>query len=130
MGEILSSLLSLLLNPIISFFKTDTIVLVHEAYLISNNDKPCYFIKIINRSKTNDNTITHIWIKDSPREKDLLQKPLPHKLKPSEIFETWIEKKLINDQINIFKNVRVELSDGKIFKSKKNKNVRPIGYIA
>lgn len=108
-------------------------VLVHEAFFKdSYNREPYYFVKVINSSPEAVFTITHIWIKDGLREIDIINKerPLPQKLEKSDVWETWFRKSNIRDQKNTFKNVRVELSNGKIYKSKKNKKVRPEGFIA
>ena len=39
-------------------------------------------------------------------------------------------KDIIEDQNGVFENVRIILSNGKVYKSKKNKDVRPVGFIA
>ncbi|HHW68938.1 MAG TPA: hypothetical protein GX747_01175 [Tenericutes bacterium] len=108
-------------------------VLVHEAFFIGGQNKePHYFVKVINCSSETMFTITHMWIKDSSREIDIInqERPLPHKLEKSDVWETWFRKDIIEDQNNVFKNVRIELSNGKIYKSRKNEKVRPAGFIA
>src|SRR3989344_2182904 len=91
-------------------------VLVHEAYF-QNNQQPFYFIIITNLSPKNNFTITHVWIEDNKNEKEVLNKKLPHKLETSDVFETWYSKIELEDQVNIFNNVRVKLSNGKVYKS-------------
>jgi hypothetical protein len=108
--------------------RTDLRVLVHEAYFQKNN-KPFYFIKIINNSPNKVLTITHVWVKEN-KDVPILSNPLPRKLNVSDIWETWIEKRLVSDHENIFKNVRVMLSNGRTYKSKMNVSVPPIGYVA
>ena len=107
-------------------------VLVHEAFLVGKDQTPYYFVKVINSSPKNIFTITHVWVKDYNKEIDILnqERHLPHKLEASDIWETWFSKELIEDKDNIFKNVRVVLSNGKTYKSKKNSNVRPLGSVA
>lgn len=108
-------------------------VLVHEAFFVGGQNKdPFYFVKIINCSPETMFTITHIWVKDSSREVDIInqERPLPHKLEKSDIWETWFPKDIIEDQNSVFENVRIVLSNGKVYKSKKNKDVRPVGFIA
>jgi len=108
-------------------------VLVHEAFFIdSNNSKPYYFIKVQNRSSTNNVTITHIWVEDKNKQLHLLndKRHLPRKLGPSDEWETWIEKEKIADQKNNYTNVKVKLSDETILKSKHNKTVPSRGYVA
>lgn len=106
-------------------------VLVHEAYFIGGKD-PHYFVKVINCSTEKMFTITHIWIKDRSKEIEVLnpERPLPHKLERSDIWETWFIKDIIEDQGSVFENVRVVLSDGKVYKSIKNNDVRPVGFVA
>lgn len=122
-----------LIDKILQILDTNTKikVLVHEAFLVGQ-DQPKYFIKITNLSPKNIFTITHIWVKDVDEEIDILNpvKPLPHKLNSSEQWETWFDKSNIKDQKNIFKNIRVVLSNGKTYKSRKNRKVRPCGFIA
>lgn len=114
--------------------RTQIKVLVHEAFFDFGGpiNESHYFIKIINLSPTAVFTITHVWAKDGGREIDIrnLDTPLPYTLGPSEVWETWLKKSLIKDQINIFENVRAVLSNGKEYRSKKNTGVRPIGLVA
>ncbi len=106
-------------------------VLVHEAYFLDiQNKEPHYFVKISNCSSETTFTITHIWVKDDKKEIEIMSRQLPRKLEKSDIWETWFPKNNINDQHNIFNNVRVVLSNGKVYKSRKNTKVRPVGFIA
>jgi len=114
-------------------FRTKVKVLVHEAFFIGDQNKePHYFVKVANCSPETTFTITHIWVKDSSKEIDIInqERPLPHKLEKSDIWETWFRKDIIEDQESVFNNVRVVLSNGKLYKSKRNKKVRPAGFIA
>lgn len=107
-------------------------VLVHEAYLINKN-VPKYFVKVTNLSPQNIFTITHVYVKDKNKEIDILNpnRPLPHKLNPSEQWETWFDKELIEDSKTIFDNVYVVLTNRKKpYKSRKNTSVRPAGFVA
>ena len=86
--------------------RTKINVLVHEAFLIGDPKRePHYFVKVVNLSPETMFTITHIW-------------------------ETWFRKDIIKDRNNVFKNVRVVLSNGRVYKSKKNLDVRPAGFVA
>lgn len=106
-------------------------VLVHEAYFLDGQNKePHYFVKIANCSSETMFTITHIWVKDGKKEIEIMSRLLPHKLEKSDIWETWFQKNIINDQNNVFNNVRVVLSNGIVYKSRKNTKVRPVGFIA
>lgn len=113
--------------------RTKIKVLVHEAFFIGDQSRePYYFVKVVNLSPEITFTITHVWVKDSSGEIDIINPntPLSHKLKKSDVWETWFRKDVIRDHDNIFKNVNVVLSNGKKYKSRKNLNVRPAGYIA
>lgn len=113
--------------------RTVVTVLVHEAYLVGDpSQEPQYFIKVINNSPNTAFTITHIWVKDGTDEKDILNpnRPLPHRLEKTDVWETWFSKRVITGHQNIFYNVHVVLSNGKEFTSKKNTTVRPVGFIA
>ncbi len=108
-------------------------VLVHEAFFIdSENREPHYFVKVINCSPINPITITHAWVKDGIKEIEILntERPLPYKLNPTDIWETWFRKDIITNHNNIFNNVYVVSSDGKKYRSKRNKTVRPAGNVA
>lgn len=113
--------------------RTKVNILVHEAFFTKDPSRiPFYFIKVINQSPETDFTITHIWVKDESKEIDILNpdRPLPHKLKKTDVWETWFPKNLIHDHNNVFTNVFVVLSNGNEYKSKKNMKVRPAGFVA
>ena len=99
-------------------------VLVHGAYFL-NNPIPFYFVKVQNRSLKRDFTITHIWIEENKKKIHILNNntPLPYKLHPSDEWETWIEENKVNDHKNVYKNVKVKLSNEKILESHQNKKV-------
>lgn len=99
------------------------VVLVHEAILLGPNE-PCYFIKIINRSDKKDFTITHVWIEDKSKNISIINEkaPLPKKISPSDIYETWIKISEIKEKKElVYKKARVRLSYGRVLKSKFNK---------
>ena len=107
-------------------------VLVHEGFFIEKNRELYYFVKITNLSPQNIFTITHVWVKDKSKEIEIINpaRPLPHKLSSSDTWETWFSKDIIEDKNNVFKKVRVVLSNGKTYKSEKNIDVRPAGFVA
>ncbi len=43
---------------------------------------------------------------------------------------TWFNKNMVTDHKNVFNNVRVVLTNGKTYRSKKNTSVRPTGFVA
>jgi len=113
--------------------RTEVKVLVHEAFITNGpTQTPQYFIKVINNSPTTPFTITHVWVKDGSKEIDIVNpnRTLPYKLEKTEVWETWFAKNKIENHDNVFNNVRVVLSNGKEYRSKKNKKVRPAGSIA
>lgn len=108
-------------------------VLVHEASFLNDPKKePYFFVKVINLSYNTPVTITHVWVEDGVMRLDILnpKRPLPRKLEKTDIWETWIKKELVKDCDNIFDNVRVLLSSGKRYKSRKNLKVPPTGFVA
>lgn len=113
--------------------RKDVRVLVHLAYFTHDKTaKPYYFIKVANLSPNSKFTITHIWVGDGKNKVNILniQRPLPHKLEPSDTWETWIPKELVKEQKDVFKKFQVMLTDGKVYKSKKNTNVPSAGFVA
>lgn len=126
---VVTGLIYLLIKLFTNILNERISVLVHEASFIGSND-PMYFVKVTNLSPNEIFTITHVYINDSEKEIDLLDKPLPHKINPSEQWETSFPKSKIKDNKNIFRNIRVDLSNGKIYKSTKNLKIREVGYIA
>jgi hypothetical protein len=112
--------------------KTKVKVLVHEAFFLDDLKKePYFFVKVVNLSHIEPITITHVWVKDSP-DLEILnsETPLPYKLEKTDTWETWFKRDQIKDTNNIFNNVRIALSSGKEYKSRKNIKVRPRGFTA
>lgn len=57
-------------------------------------------------------------------------RPLPARLRLDETFETWIPVADVPTEDDLERMVRVQLSNGKVVKSRLNKGVPPTGYIA
>jgi len=106
-------------------------VLCHRAFFLPNGPE-CYFINVTNLSPQRDAELTHIWMA-CDQDIHILNpsRPLPHRLRPEESWETWVEiDKLPNSaQSNAFNLARVRLSNGKVLTSKKNKSVPSAGFI-
>ena len=107
-------------------------VRTHLAFFASSRQQ-CYFINVVNRSLKRDVEITHVWIQGD--EQIRIQNPdrnLPRRLKPEESWETWIPVDHLPKHLrnNAFELARVRLSNGKVLKSRKNKNVPESGTIA
>jgi hypothetical protein len=106
-------------------------LLCHRADLLPLGED-CYFINVTNLSLQRDAEVTHVSIqceKDIPVLNAL--RTLPRRLRPEESWETWIEVKTLPPSIrdDAFKLARVRLSNGRIIKSKENKNVPTAGYV-
>jgi len=112
--------------------RTKVKVLVHEAFFLDDPKKePYFFVKVTNVSHAEPITITHVWVKDNPDLEILNSKtPLPHKLEKTDTWETWFRRDQVKDTTNVFNNVRIALSSGDEYKSKKNIKVRPLGFTA
>ena len=106
-------------------------LLVHRAYFLGSSTE-CYFINATNLSKDKDIEITHLWIDSEPQVHiNRPERRLPRRLRPDETWETWIEVKNLPPSLrkDLYKLARARLSTGKIVKSKKNKNVPPVGTV-
>lgn len=105
-------------------------VLCHRAYLSPSTE--CYFVNVTNLSPSRDIEITHVWFDCQPRI-DVLnpERPLPKRLRPDEPWETWIEVQRLPSSAgnNVYTMARVRLSNGRIIKSKFNRDVPNAGYV-
>lgn len=106
-------------------------VLCHIAFF-KPNGPTCLFINVVNLSLQKDVEITHVWIEHQGQLPVLNSKrKLPYRLKPEESWETWLD--LSNLPPSILERVsdlaRIRLSNGKVIKSKLNKNVPSEGYV-
>ena len=106
-------------------------VLVHRAYFTEPGSAQCFFIKVTNLSRDRDIEITHIWFETNPRV-DILNpdRPLTAILPPAKTFETWVPVAAVPDVPNVEQLGRVLLSNGDTIKSRLNKDVPPVGYVA
>jgi hypothetical protein len=105
-------------------------VLAHRAVFLPTSTE-CYFMKVVNLSKDRPVEITHIWYETNPPLHNLnSDRPLPARLRPDETFETWVPIAAVPDAPKVLWLGRVQLSNGKVIKSRPNKKVPPIGYVA
>jgi hypothetical protein len=105
-------------------------VLVHRAYFVPGSPKH-YFMKVVNLSPNREIEITHIWFDTNPRVDNLNHdRPLPARLRTDESFETWMPVAALPDVPDVELLGRVRLSSGKTVKSRLNKKVPPVGYVA
>jgi hypothetical protein len=89
-------------------------------------------VKVVNLSRDRDIEISHIWFDTNPPQHIFNpDRPLPARLRPDETFETWVPAAALPepDAPNVERLGRVQLSNGKVVKSRPNKNVPPIGHV-
>jgi hypothetical protein len=105
-------------------------VLVHRAFF-QPGPPWFYFVKVTNLSPRREIEITHIWFDTNPQV-DIINpdRPLHARLRPDQTFETWKLVSEVPDVAHVERLVRVQLSSGKIVKSRLNKKVRPSGHVA
>jgi len=106
--------------------------LIHRGIFLKDPESVLhYFVKVINRSRTRDIEITHVWFDaDPPVHLTLPDRPLPTRLRPRETWEGWIEAAALADIPDVERSGRVRLSSGKLVKSRRNENLPPTGYVA
>lgn len=103
-------------------------VLVHRGYF-SGNPVEYFFIKIVNITSKVNIVVTHVWYKNGQRI-DILNRPLPVRIKSNGIWETFIPSVNITNENDVFQHFHVLISTGEVFDSEHNKDVPPVGYIA
>jgi hypothetical protein len=125
------SILTSLFNPAYQWYQHRVHVraLAHRGYFRTPGSPEFVFIKVTNLSRDRDIEITHIWFDTKPRV-DILDFPLPAHVRPAKTYEIWKPVAELSDDPNIEQLGRVVLSDGKIIKTKLNKDVPPVGYVA
>lgn len=107
-------------------------VLVHRAvFLTVPTSAEHFFVKVTNLSAKREVEITHIWFTTKPVVHVLNpERPLPARLRLDEQFETWWPVASVPGAPGVERLVRVQLSNGKVLKSRLNKTVPPAGYVA
>lgn len=105
--------------------------MVHRAFFQMPGAPGCFFIKVTNLSSSREIEVAHIWFATEPRVDVLNQeRPLPARLRLDETFETWIPVSAVPAVRHVGSNVRVRLSNDKVIKSKLDKHIPPLGYVA
>jgi hypothetical protein len=111
-------------------------VLVHRAFFQGGSD-PFYFVKVTNVSPTREAEITHVWFESNPRVDMLMpERPLPARLRPYETWEGWVPAARLAHASNVERLGRVLVTGrsrrkgGKAVKSRPNKDVPPVGFVA
>ena len=109
-------------------------VTVHRAYFTETDPIVwAYFINITNLSHNREVEITHVWLASEPTVHAVPpERRLPKRLKPDEVWETWIEEFRVPEAFRgspAFRLGRVRLSTGRIIESKENKDVPRHGHV-
>lgn len=105
-------------------------VLVHRAVFLPRSPEH-FFIKITNLSSGRDVEVTHIWFATAQDVHVLNEaRPLPARLRPDETLETWKPVAQVPSRVGVERLVRVRLSTGAVVKSRLNKSIPPVGYVA
>jgi len=103
---------------------------VHRAFFLGGRE-PYYFVKVTNRSSTRDVEITHAWFEGDPKVHMILpQRPLPKRLRPDEQWECWTPAAAMRHVRNVERAARVQLTSGKVVKSRRDTDLPELGYIA
>ncbi len=104
---------------------------VHVAHL-EGDPRPKAFITITNLS-ARDVEVVRIWFASVPPVEVVRRvgRALPRRLRPEERWETWWELDALEPlyQPYVWTLARVELSSGKVFKSRRAKSVAPRGVV-
>jgi hypothetical protein len=103
-------------------------LLAHRAFF-NGNPIEHIFVKIVNMTPDADVEVTHVWYQNGHRV-DILSRPLPVRLRPSETWETYIPASSIPRDAHIFQNFHALISTGEVFAAVHNKDVPPSGYLA
>jgi serine/threonine protein kinase len=100
-----------------AFVKAPMRLTTHFAKFVGSN-RFALFVTATNLAAAGDVEITHVWIEADPKIHVLQDKrPLPRRLKPSEVWETWVELSRLPPGLwgpDIHQRVRVRLSTGQV----------------
>jgi hypothetical protein len=89
-----------------------------------------YFVKVTNLG-VREVVITHVWVDGNPPVAVLVpQRPLPARLRPDEQWEVPIPAEAVQHIPEPEWQVRVRLSSGQTVKSRLNRDVPPVGFMA
>lgn len=113
-------------------------LLVHEAVFLSRDpatgkivgSEPHYFVKVTNLSDARDIEITHVWFDGKPEVHLMNPERLPARLRPDETWEDWVPATQVAHLSDMERAARVRLSSTKVVRSRPNKDVPPVGFVA
>jgi len=104
-------------------------VRVHLAFFTGGR-VPYRFVNVVNLSRGREVEVTHVWFDVEPRVDVLLtERLLPVRLRADESWEAWIEATKVGNVRNPETRARVRLSSGRVIKSRRNRDVPPIGFV-
>jgi hypothetical protein len=83
----------------------------------------------VNMTPRSDVEVTHVWYQNGSRV-EILSRPLPVRLRPSETWETCVPTSNIPDDADVFHHFHALISTGEEFASVHNRDVPPAGYVA
>jgi hypothetical protein len=109
--------------------RTPTLRLLAHRAFFNGNSVEHFFVKIVNMTPDADVEVTHVWYENGHRV-DILSRLLPVRLRPSEIWETYIPASSISQDDQVYQNFHALISTGEKFTSAHNKEVPPKGYVA
>jgi hypothetical protein len=104
-------------------------LLAHRAFFDQNSSEH-FFIKIVNVTPDADVEVTHVWYCQNGRRVDILCRPLPVRLRPSETWETYVPVTSLPEDADTFQGFHALISTGEVFTSIHNRDVPPRGYVA
>ena len=90
------------------------------------------FLTVTNLSRSRDIEITHVWLELSPQVAALPpQRLLPNRLRPDEVWETWIPLQAVPPQFlpEALTLGRLRLSTGRVVKARPDNDVPFEGYV-
>jgi len=113
-------------------------VLVHQAAFVAPDpstgkvrwSEPHYFVKVTNLSDARDIEITHVWFDGKPEVHLMNPERLPARLRPDETWEDWVPATQVAHLSDMERAARVRLSSTKVVRSRPNKDVPPVGFVA
>jgi len=136
-GKLADVLLLDVLKPLVDIMRSGFAdrrhvrVTVHHAFFAAT-ERPAYFVNITNLSRNRDVEITHVWFDVTPQVAAMPpDRPLPKRLKPDEVWETWVEANRLPGYLDetVYTLARVRLSNGAVVKSQRNAGVPDQGSV-
>jgi|SRR5882757_4384849 len=111
-------------------------VQAHRAFFLNDDSKPgdYFFVKITNIGRRRVG-VSHVWLDaEGAPNVHVLSHPLPAYLEPAETTEVWLSVAAAPPNLRIgdgaLKRFRALLTSGKVLKSKPNRGVPAMGYVA